>query len=83
MTTGNTPSFHIAGARREFHVARAVRDAYGLDDTLFSSTGNVVFADFRAAREFAHRINQRRPPEHAVSASDVYALGLIDEALHL
>ncbi len=71
------------GALREFHVARAVRDAYGLDDTLFSSTGNVVFADFRAAREFAHRINQRRPPEHAVGASDLYALGLIDEALHL
>lgn len=71
----------------EFHISRKVRDAYGLSDTLFSVTGNVVFADFRAARELAHRLNQRRDvhhhPERAVRASRLYAVGLIDEVLHL
>ena len=71
------------GAPREFHVARSVREACGLDASLFTASGNVVFADFRAARDFAHRLNQHRPAERAVSASDIYALGLIDEALHL
>jgi len=71
------------GAAREFHVSRGVREACGLDASLFTSTGNVVFADFRAAREFAHRLNEHRPAERAISASDIYALGLIDEVLHL
>ncbi len=74
-------------AVREFHVSRRVRDACGLSDTLFSVTGNVVFADFRAARELAHRLNEQRDvhnhPERAVRASRLYALGLIDEVLHL
>ena len=74
-------------ALREFHVSCRVRDACELPDTLFSTSGNVVFADFRAAREFAYRLNRRRDlarfPERAVSASRIYALGLIDEALHL
>jgi glycosidase len=83
MTTKNTRSFCVIAATREFHVARGVREEYGLDSSLFSLTGNVVFVDFKAARDFAHSINQRRPAEHAVSASDIYALGLIDEALHL
>ena len=70
-------------APREFHVSRGVREACQLDESLFAVSGNVVFADFRAARTFAHRLNEHRPAERAVSASDIYALGLIDEALHL
>jgi len=70
-------------APREFHVSRGVREIYGLDEGLFSVSGNVVFADFHAARTFALRLNERRPAERAISASDLYALGLIDEALHL
>ena len=71
------------GATREFHVSRKVREAYGLEESLFSISGNVVFADFHAAKTFAHQLNELRPAEQAVSASDIYALGLIDEALHL
>ena len=37
----------------EFHVSRRARDRYQLDDALFTITGNVVFANFRAARVFA------------------------------
>ena len=70
-------------APREFHVSRRVRELYGLEQTLFSESGNVVFGDFRAAREFTHRLNERRDPEKGFSASEIYALGLIDEALHL
>ena len=81
MTAGKPPFGNAT--RREFHVSRRVRELCGLDENLFSVSGNVVFADFRAARDFAHRLNQHRDPEHAVSASDIYALGLIDEALHL
>ncbi len=79
--------FPVDRAAREFHISRKVRAAYGLSDTLFSVTGNVVFADFRAARELAHRLNEQRDvhhhPERAVRASRLYALGLIDEVLHL
>jgi glycosidase len=74
-------------APREFHVSRRAREIYGLDGTLFAVSGNVVFADFHAARLFAHSMNERRDllhfPERAVSASQIHALGLIDEVLHL
>src|ERR1700690_4347839 len=65
----------------EFHVARRARDKYQFDETLFATDGRVVLADFGAARRFTERI-------YAVSgrlipASDIYALGLMDEILHL
>jgi glycosidase len=83
MKTKKPSSFLANGALREFHVSRRVREACDLDASLFTSSGNVIFADFRAARDFAHRLNEHRPAEQAVSASEIYALGLIDEALHL
>ena len=71
----------------EFHVSREARDAYQFDQSLFSFNGNVVFADFHAARVFAQRMNERRDlvhhPEQAVKASEINAMGLIDEVLHL
>jgi len=36
----------------EFHVSRTVRDLYQFDQAFFSSTGNVVFANLAASREF-------------------------------
>ncbi|MBI5709787.1 MAG: alpha-amylase [Candidatus Eisenbacteria bacterium] len=71
----------------EFHVARAARERYGFDDTLFALTGNVVFANLAAARAFAQKMNAARDleqqPERAVQAGALNAMGLIDEALHL
>ena len=64
----------------EFHVSRAVREQYGLDDALFGTSGRVVFANFTAARIFAERINAGG--ETALQPSDLNALGLIDELLH-
>src|SRR6266568_1102169 len=70
----------------EFHISRAVRNRYHFADTLFSFTGNVVFANVAASRQLAHRMNLvrdvQRHPERAVNAGALYAMGLIDEASH-
>lgn len=75
-----------SAARREFHVSRAARDRYQFDDSLFSLSGNVVLANFHAARVFAQKMNQKRDlvnfPEQAVRASQINALGLIHELTH-
>jgi glycosidase len=71
----------------EFHISRHARERYRFADTLFSFTGNVVFANLAGAREFAQRMNQARDmekhPERAVHAGALYAMGLIDEASHV
>lgn len=70
----------------EFHVSRQARERYQFDKALFSLSGNVVFANFHAARLFAQKINQQRDlvhyPEQAIRAGQINALGLIDEILH-
>ncbi len=40
----------------EFHVSRQVRDRYQFGESLFSLNGNVVLANFHAARVFAQKI---------------------------
>ena len=71
----------------EFHVSRRARDRYQFDDTLFSLSGTVIFANFHASRVFAQKINQKRDlvrfPEQAVRAGQLNAMGLIDEIMHL
>jgi glycosidase len=71
----------------EFHVSRQARDKYQFDAHLFSSTGNVVFADFHAARLFAQKMNDKRDlvnhPGQAVKTGQINAMGLIDEILHI
>ena len=71
----------------EFHIARSARERYQFPHSLFSTTGNVVFANMAACRAFAHRMNQVREadkhPEQAVHAGALYAMGLIDEASHI
>src|SRR3954452_24095339 len=70
----------------EFHVARAARQRYSFDEALFGLTGNVVFADYAAARRFAQQMNEQRnlaaDPGNAVRVGDLNAMGLIDEVLH-
>lgn len=70
----------------EFHISRPARERYRCEDTLFSLTGNVVFANAAACRDLAHRMNQARDlerhPESAVHHGSLNAMGLIDEALH-
>ena len=70
----------------EFHISRQARDQYQFDHELFSLNGNVIFANFYAARIFAQKMNQARDlirfPEQAVKAGQINAMGLIDEILH-
>lgn len=71
----------------EFHISRKVRDRYQFDRSLFSFSGNVIFANFHNTRLFAQKINQKRDlinhPEMAIKAGQLNAMGLIDEILHL
>jgi glycosidase len=73
-------------ARMEFHISRLARDRYQFDQTLFAQSGNVIFANFHAARLFAQKMNSRRDlvrfPEQAIRAGQVNAMGLIDEIMH-
>ncbi len=70
----------------EFHIARKARDRYGVDDALFSYTGNVVFANLAASRALAQKVNEVRgaatDPKQAIHAASLFALGLIDELSH-
>jgi len=65
----------------EFHISRQARQKYQFDETLFATDGRVILSDFSAARRFAERIYA--VSRRAIPASDIYALGLMDEILHL
>ncbi|MFA5836693.1 MAG: alpha-amylase family glycosyl hydrolase [Bellilinea sp.] len=71
----------------EFHVSRQSRDRFEFDQSLFTFNGNVIFANFHAARMFAEKMNQKRDlvnvPERAVKAGQINAMGLLDEILHI
>lgn len=66
----------------EFHISRDVRKKYEIDDELFSISGNIIFADFRAVRNFAQKLNEKREVKNYVSAGKVNAAGLMDEIYH-
>ncbi len=70
----------------EFHVSRKARDRYKFDLSLFATNGKVILTNFSASRQFAHKMNEVRDvvafPEEAVKASEINAMGLIDEMLH-
>ena len=71
----------------EFHISQQARQRYQFDQALFSLSGNVIFADFHAARLFADKMNAQRnledSPDQVVKAGQIHAMGLIDEILHL
>ena len=70
----------------EFHISRKARDRYLFDESIFSLNGNVILANFHAARVFAQKINRKRDlknfPDQAVKPGQIAAMGLIDEILH-
>jgi len=76
----------MSAPRFEFHVSRDARRRYRFDGTLYSLTGNVLFANLAACRQFAQRMNEVRDaashPERSVNAGGLNAMALIDEALH-
>ena len=70
----------------EFHISRQARDHYQFNESLFALSGNVIIANFYAARVLAQRMNKKRDlvsfPEQAVKAGQINGMGLIDEVLH-
>lgn len=66
----------------EFHIAKEVRKKYNFDEELFSITGNIVFADFRAVRVFVQKLNAKRSVKDHVGSGQVNAAGLLDEIYH-
>jgi glycosidase len=70
----------------EFHISDQSRNRYNFDQAIFTFNGNVIFANFHAARLFAQKMNAQRDlinyPEQAVKAGQIVAMGLIDEILH-
>jgi glycosidase len=71
----------------EFHISRMARERFLFDESLFSLHGNVIFANFHAARAFTQKLNEKLDllnfPERALKASQVNAMGLIDELMHV
>ncbi len=77
---------HLPSAPKEFHISRDARDKYQFDESIFTLSGNVLFANFHAARKFAQKMNAKRDlinfPEQTIHAGQLNAMGLIDEILH-
>ena len=73
-------------SRNEFHISRKMRDKCNFDRTLFASTGNAIFADFKAVQNFQIKLNEYFDElgenEKKVSAGSLNAMGLIDEIFH-
>lgn len=65
----------------EFHVSKKCRDRYRFPDRIYSSSGSVIFADLKAARTFAERINAGRDKPY-IQPAELNAMALIDEILH-
>jgi hypothetical protein len=69
----------------EFHISRALRRKYDVDDLLFNYVGNVIFGSLAACRRLAKNINDAHAREgsaEVVHAGALFAMGLIDELSH-
>lgn len=70
----------------EVRMAGAARRKYDIDKSLLTISGDMVFADFLAARVLTDKINANRDlllhPETALDASEVNAISLINEIMH-
>jgi glycosidase len=74
---------YVPGADYEFHIAGSIRNKYGLTGLLFGNDGRVIFANFRAVREFVFHINKHREAAEHLYPGEVNAAGLLDEVFHL
>ncbi|MFH2032948.1 MAG: alpha-amylase family glycosyl hydrolase [Bacteroidota bacterium] len=66
----------------EFHIAKEVRKKYDLDASLFSTNGNVIFANFSEVRNFVFKLNSQRDNQSKIAVSEVNFAGLLDEIFH-
>jgi len=66
---------------RHFHISRKIREKYNLKDSLFKLSGETVHFDFKSVRELIDNLNE--DISEPLYASDLNALGLIHECIHL
>lgn len=70
----------------EFHINASVRKTCDFNESLFASTGNVIFANFPAVQDFAQRYNRtvdgKNHPEQYLRTGQLNAMGLLDEIFH-
>ncbi len=71
----------VIGYHCRMLITKTSRDTYQFSSDFFRPDGGVSFADFSSARRFASQMSAHRTEQ--VSASDIYAMQLIDEALRL
>jgi glycosidase len=67
----------------EFHLSRAARERCRFDGMLFAQSGRIVLGHPRAARQLAEALTRARGGSPPASAASIYAMGLLDEAMHL
>ncbi len=67
----------------EFHLSRAARERCRFDGMLFAQSGRLVLGDPAAARRLAAALTRARGGAPVASGADLYAIGLLDEAMHL
>jgi glycosidase len=70
----------------EFHILASIRKKYQVEETLFSSNGNLIFPNYYAVRLLAQKINAKRNlqkyPEQTIRTGQLNAMGLLDEIYH-
>lgn len=70
----------------EFHINISLRNKCNFDESLFSSSGNVIFTNVSAVLEFARKYNKvvdgKNHPEHYLRTGQLNAMGLLDEIFH-
>ena len=67
----------------EFHVRSDFRDRCLPDVKGFSASGKIVFENLAAAREALRIITENTDRNPSFRAEDMYAMGIIHEALHI
>lgn len=72
--------------KMEFHISKQARDKFKFDLSLFETNGNVIIGNFHSSRLLAASINKQKDlftyPESAAKASEIFAIGLMDEIFH-
>jgi glycosidase len=66
----------------EFHIAAHIRKFYNFFDSLFDSSGNIVFANFVQVRNFVFEYNKDKEDSKKLNPGIVNAAGLLDEIFH-
>lgn len=76
----------MSDLKMEFHISKQARDKYQFDSSLFETSGNSIIGSFHSARVLAANVNKQKDlltfPETAAKASEIFAIGLMDEIFH-